>query len=421
MPTKLEIQKEIEALKSQLAAETDTATRNEIQRKITAAEKRLQDLETQTPDSKTPDRPDKQFFTVREWVEMALVGGGGALGGLIAYIFKEAKIWTFVPPNAGIIHCVGAGALAAGLAVWFIARTDRNQRVPCFLFAILCGLAGLKMIEKAATTILPEVDIFAPAALADADKNVNAANKAAKEVQESSRPENVEAAKANIDKVGDSIENLTTALNKATSQGDANAVTVLDKSLSEATQSLAKIKFENQSIPEVAKKAEDVLNKTASPAVAKTAEQKELDALKDKYLKVTQSTGWFFLGSYNNGKWDRPTTGNSEVPDHLQGKELKVTNPVYLRGTPPAGADYKLGEVVNALFEGDTVTVDKVQPIQRPDGVRIWAHVSQIKRAGAVETSGSTASPAPIASVTPAETTPENSSPAKRRARKRPR
>src|SRR5207302_1433942 len=247
----------------------------EIEKQIAAAETQLRQLEG-TSNSKTADRPDGQFFSVRELVEMAIVGGGGALGGLIAYIFKQAKIWTFVPQNAGIVHCVGAGALAAGLAVWFIARTDRNLRVPCFLFSILCGLAGLKMIEKAATTILPQVEIFAPAALAEADKNVNAANKAVKEVQVSSQPENVAAAKDNIDKVGDSIEDLNKALTNATSQGDTSAVTVLDKSLNEATQSLAKIKLESQSIPEVAKKAEEILSKKAPPALAKNAERKEL-------------------------------------------------------------------------------------------------------------------------------------------------
>jgi len=92
---------------------------------------------------------------------MALVGGGGALGGLIAYCFSLAGIWkNFVPATAGLLHCIVAGAFAAGLTVWFVARTDRNRRVPCFLFSILCGLGGIQMIEKAANTILPQANMF---------------------------------------------------------------------------------------------------------------------------------------------------------------------------------------------------------------------------------------------------------------------
>jgi len=92
---------------------------------------------------------------------MALVGGGGALGGLIAYCFNLAGIWkNFVPVTAGLLHCIVAGAFAAGLTVWFVARTDRNRRVPCFLFSILCGLGGIQMIEKAANTILPQANMF---------------------------------------------------------------------------------------------------------------------------------------------------------------------------------------------------------------------------------------------------------------------
>ena len=419
-----EIQRTIDELTTELAKipSTDTAKRDQIQQKINAEQERLKRLQQQSPEPKTPDRPDWQFFSVKELVEMAIVGGGGALGGLIAYLFKKAEIWTFVPKNAGVIHCMGAGALAAGLAVWFIARTDRNQRVPCFLFAILCGLAGLKMIEKAASTILPEVEIFAPAAIAEADKNVKAANEAAKQVQESSGRENVDAVKANIDKVGNSIENLTKALNTATTQGDTNAVTVLDKSLSEATQSLAKIKFESQSIPEVSKKAEDVLNKTAPPTAVKSAEQQELQALKDKYLGVRETAGWCFLGNYNNNKWERQTTDYKGTPDSLKPSErVTVINAVYLRRNAPTPDNYKLGEPVNVFFDGDEITIAEIRKIQRDDGTRVWAHATLLRRAGTEPSSQPKATATPTASPSQPANAPANPQTPRRNSRRRSR
>jgi len=75
-----EVQKTIDELKAQLAKtpSTDTAKRDEVQQKINAEEQRLKRLQQQSPEAKAPDRPDKQFFSVKELVEMAIVGGGGA-------------------------------------------------------------------------------------------------------------------------------------------------------------------------------------------------------------------------------------------------------------------------------------------------------------------------------------------------------
>lgn len=411
-----ELRKKIDDLtdqRDQLPA-TDTAQRDAIQKQIDETQQNLDELEAQQSGPQPP-RPDGQFFNKRELVEMTLVGGGGALGGVIAYSFK--CVWEdLVAASATIWHCMGAGALAAGLTVWFVARTDRNQRVACFLFSILCGLGGVQLIEKAADAILPQADIFHK--IAKATQSTNRATVASHEVQKSSAPDKVRDATQKIEEVGDSIQSLNRALAKAKAQGDSSAAADLNNSLTDATQSLTKIKLESQSIPEVSKKAEDALSKVPTD-LAKTVEQKELDALKDRYLKLVQTTGWCFLGTYQGGKWDRQTTADAGNPDELSEKELTVTNPVYLRDTLPVGQDYRLGQVVNVFFEGDKIKVDNIQKIPRDDGSRVWAHVISVKRA---ETSRpASITPAPTASASPPETTPENSPVARHRARRRTR
>ncbi|HWY49983.1 MAG TPA: hypothetical protein VNW72_00725 [Chthoniobacterales bacterium] len=400
------LSKQLEELKTQLkqTPSTDGAKRDELEKKITETEQKLKQLDQSA--AKAPIRPDWQFFDPTELVEMAIVGGGGALGGLIAYIFKKAQIWTFVPKAATAGHCIAAGALAAGLAVWFIARTDRNNRVPCLLFSILCGLAGLKMIEKAATTILPQVEIFRTSDVAATDKDVEEAKKATQEVQKSSDPTTVKEAEKKIEKAGDSLQDLSQASTKAKGQGDTSAAAVLDKHITEAAQSLTKSKLENQSIPEVSDKIEKVLEKSVTPEIAKTAEDKELNALREKYLKVPATAGWCFLGVYNKSQWDRSTTDYRATPDSARDTKVKVKTPVYLRDNLPTDKDYKLGEIINVLFEGDEITIADATV---SSGNRVWAHVTQIKRAGTPNANQPGASPTASTSPNGTEGTPAGS------------
>jgi hypothetical protein len=241
-------------------------------------------------------------------------------------------------------------------------------------------------------------------------------------VQNSSTPDKVENAQNKIELVGDSIKDLNDALTKAKDRGDSDATHTLNKSITDAAQSLTKIKLDSQSIPAVSEKAEEILKK--NPEIAKTAEQKELDELRTKYLNVPQLSGWCFLGTYKNGKWDRTTTGYKEDPMALKNTHptLKANNAVYLREAPPQGADYALGKIVNVFFDDDEFTVNDATQIKVGDDVRVWAQATLKKRAAATTPSQPTVGASTSANtIAPAESASENSTTTKHRGRRRTR
>jgi len=82
----------------------------------------------------------------------------GAIGGWIASqtgIGQDGKPFQYLDwakANTCIATMI-VGAAAAGVTVFFVAKTDTSKVWHCFFFALICGVAGLSIIEAATKSV----------------------------------------------------------------------------------------------------------------------------------------------------------------------------------------------------------------------------------------------------------------------------
>ena len=91
----------------------------------------------------------------------------------------------------------------------------------------------------------------------------------------------------------------------------------------------------------------------------------------------TESSGWSFLGTFDDKKWSKSTIkiGN-ELPK--EGKVYEIIDDVYLRDDKPKFPLYKLGKILGVLKKGEKIRIDKLEADVGQN--RVWAKITVASR-----------------------------------------
>jgi hypothetical protein len=217
-------------------------------------------------------QPTEHFIALRQIHVVALVCVAGGLGTLVS---KTLALDTEVAQYT-LTQALVAGAAAAAIMIFYLARTDTRNVVYACCFALLCGMVGPTVLQKA-------VDDFKSGM--KAGKQVTADAKSA--IQAIAQPpttvEGVEKAEEQATKVIDSTKEAVErdAPEAAVQTGRTAVETIIDKlqttaaapntpaeTAAKATEAVERIARNAQraSLPRVAEKATEVLR--SGPLIA---------------------------------------------------------------------------------------------------------------------------------------------------------
>lgn len=196
----------------------------------------------------------------------------GAIG---TFVSKILALDTAVA-NYSALQTIAAGACAAAIMVFYLARTDTRNVIYACVFALLCGMVGPTVLQKAVKDFKEGIEagnqvkedaeaakktVNAPPTTPDAVKN--AENQANKVIASTQTAVEKDAPKADVQSGKDAVDNIVDKL-----QQTVAAPNTPDATKEKATEALERIgqSAQQANLPKVARKAEDV--RRSEPIVA---------------------------------------------------------------------------------------------------------------------------------------------------------